>query len=50
MVPKSSLQRAFMQAIYFPLYINRAIQLKNDPVERMKLLMVSVIANFLQAN
>jgi hypothetical protein len=49
MIPKSALEKAFMQTIMFPLYINRAVQ-STDPVERMRLVMVATISNYIQAN
>ena len=46
MIPRSSLEKSFMQTINFPLYMNRATTTK-DPVERMKLLMVATLSNFI---
>lgn len=46
MIPKSALEKSFMTTILFPLYMNRAV-MANDPIERLKLLIVAVIANFI---
>ena len=46
MIPKSGLEKTFMQTILFPLYINKAAS-TNDPVERMKLVMVATIGNYI---
>jgi hypothetical protein len=49
MIPKSALEKSFMQTLMFPLYINRAAFL-DDAVERVRLVMVATICNFVQAN
>jgi hypothetical protein len=49
MIPRSALEKCFMQTINFPLYINRATN-TTDPIERMKLLMVATISNYIYAN
>ncbi len=49
MIPKSGLEKTFMQTTMFPLYMNRACSI-NDPVERIKLLMVATISNFPYSN
>ncbi len=46
MIPKSALELMLYQTILFPLYINRA-SLCNNAVERLKLLMVATISNFI---
>lgn len=49
MIPKSALEKTFMQTILFPLYLNKAASL-SSPVERMKLTIVALISNYIQAN
>ncbi|CAK69397.1 unnamed protein product (macronuclear) [Paramecium tetraurelia] len=49
MIPKSALEKTFMQTILFPLYMNKAASLQK-PLERMKLSIVALISNYIQAN
>ena len=49
MIPKSALEKTFMQTILFPLYLNKAASISN-PVERIKLTAVALISNYIQAN
>ncbi|CAD8170761.1 unnamed protein product [Paramecium octaurelia] len=49
MIPKSALEKTFMQTILFPLYLNKAASLQ-DPLERMKLSIVGLLSNYIQAN
>lgn len=49
MIPKSALEKTFMQAITFPLYLNKAASL-TSPLERMKLSIVALLSNYIQAN
>jgi hypothetical protein len=45
MVAKSALEKTFYSAMFFPLYINRAVIVHNF-VERMKLVITASIASF----
>ncbi|CAD8213931.1 unnamed protein product [Paramecium octaurelia] len=49
MIPKSALEKTFMQTILFPLYMNKAASIQ-DPLERMKLTIVGLLSNYIQAN
>ena len=49
MIPKSALEKILMGTVHFPLYINRACEI-SDPLERMKLVLVATICNFIPAN
>ncbi|CAD8053273.1 unnamed protein product [Paramecium primaurelia] len=49
MIPKSALEKTFMQTILFPLYMNKAASIQ-DPLERMKLSIIGLLSNYIQAN
>lgn len=45
MVAKSALEKTFYSAMFFPLYINRAVIVTNY-IERMKLVITATVASF----
>ncbi|CAD8085669.1 unnamed protein product [Paramecium sonneborni] len=49
MIPKSALEKTFMQTILFPLYMNKAASIQ-DPLERIKLSIIGLLSNYIQAN
>lgn len=46
MIPKSALEKQFMQTLLFPLYMNKATLVSN-PVERLKLVIVALLSNYI---